>query len=266
MTQPQPPDSDDLLFLAEDDGAAEAEPAAEPWVVMIVDDDEDVHQITRAVIDDIRFMGRGIRVVDCHSGAAARAALDAGLEVAVILLDVVMETDDAGLQLVRHVREELQNQRVRIVLRTGQPGQAPERDVIIRFDINDYKTKTELTAQKLFTTLIAALRSYQDLVTLQASRDGLRRIGDASTELFQVREPEPFVERVLDELIGFVRGDARARSSAAIPPTPRKAAACGRWRCAAGIPSRKWRCSTRSRTSPTGGRAGSSAAAPCCGC
>ena len=208
----EPVDEDDLVFLGEDDEPATPthEAAPEPWLVMIVDDDEDVHQITRTVIDDIRFMGRGLRIVDCYSGREARAALESGPEVAVILLDVVMETDDAGLQVVRYVREVLNNHRVRIVLRTGQPGQAPERDVIVRFDINDYKTKTELTAQKLFTTLIAALRSYQDLLTLQASRDGLKRIGDASTELFQIRESVPFVERVLNELIGFVGGGGGA--------------------------------------------------------
>ena len=201
-------DDDDVVFLAEDsptDPLVE-EIAPEPWLVMIVDDDEDVHRITRTVIEDIRFRNRGLRIIDCNSGQAARQALETGAEVAVLLLDVVMESDDAGLQVVRFVRDTLGNNRTRIVLRTGQPGQAPEREVIVGYDINDYKTKTELTAQKLFTTLIAALRSYEDLLTLQASRDGLQRIGDNSTELFKIRRPGPFVERVLDDLIGFVSG------------------------------------------------------------
>jgi hypothetical protein len=86
-----------------------------------------------------------------------------------VLLDVVMETDDAGLILARRIREELSNQIVRVVLRTGQPGQAPEQRVIIEYDINDYKAKTELTTQKLFTTVISALRAYESLMMLERS-------------------------------------------------------------------------------------------------
>ena len=80
--------------------------------------------------------------------------------MAIILLDVIMETDDAGLEFVKYVREVLGNQLVRIILRTGQPGQVPEKSVIINYDINDYKTKTELTTSKLYTTVLTALRSF----------------------------------------------------------------------------------------------------------
>ena len=97
-----------------------------------------------------------------------------------MLLDVVMESDDAGLRLVRHIRSELGNRRVRIILRTGQPGQAPERRVIVDYDINDYKAKTELTADKLFTSLTAALRAYQRLKRLDETRRGLEIIIDAA--------------------------------------------------------------------------------------
>ena len=96
-------------------------------------------------------------------------------DVAAVLLDVIMETDVAGLDLVEYIRNELKNETVRIILRTGQPGQAPERRVIVDYDINDYKAKTELTADKLFTTLTAALRGFQQLqrARLGALRDRL---------------------------------------------------------------------------------------------
>jgi len=42
-----------------------------------------------------------------------------------VLLDVIMETDQAGLDLVEFIRDTLKNETVRIILRTGQPGQAP---------------------------------------------------------------------------------------------------------------------------------------------
>ena len=96
-------------------------------------------------------------------------------DVALLLLDVVMEVDHAGLDVVKFVREDLQNKMVRIVLRTGQPGQAPEDDVVTNYDINDYKDKTELTSQKLRTLLRASLRSYRDIRTLESNRQGLEK-------------------------------------------------------------------------------------------
>jgi len=78
-----------------------------------------------------------------------------------------MESDDAGLSTAKYIRETLQNRAVRIILRTGQPGQVPERQAIVDYDIDDYKTKTEFTSQKLFTTIITALRSFKAYKSLE---------------------------------------------------------------------------------------------------
>jgi response regulator RpfG family c-di-GMP phosphodiesterase len=117
-----------------------------------------------------------------------------------VLLDVVMETDDAGLILARRIREELHNQIVRVVLRTGQPGQAPEQRVIIEYDINDYKAKTELTTQKLFTTVISALRAYESLNMLERSRIGLGKILAGATNLYQIHSLREFASGVLNQV------------------------------------------------------------------
>ena len=138
-----------------------------PWQILIVDDEEDIHTVTKMVLRDFSFMDRGANFLSAYSAAEAEQTLRDIPDIALTLLDVVMETDDAGLRLVEKIREEMGNTRLRIILRTGQPGQAPERDVIIRYDINDYKTKTELTAQKLFSAVVTSLRSYRDLVTIE---------------------------------------------------------------------------------------------------
>ena len=138
-----------------------------PWLILIIDDEEDIHTVTKMVLRDFSFMDRGADFLSAYSAAEAEQALRDKPDIALTLLDVVMETDDAGLRLVEKIREEMGNKRLRIILRTGQPGQAPERDVIIRYDINDYKTKTELTAQKLFSSVVSGLRSYRDLVTIE---------------------------------------------------------------------------------------------------
>jgi len=142
----------------------EAEPSqAPPWRVLVADDDEQVHEMTRVLLRDFVFEGRPFEPVSARSAAEAAEVLAADPTIPVALLDVVMETPDAGLRLVRRIREDMANNRLRIILRTGQPGEAPERDVVLGFDVNDYKSKAELTAAKLFTALVGAIRAWRDI-------------------------------------------------------------------------------------------------------
>ena len=134
------------------------------------------------------------------------------------MLDVVMETDDAGLTLVRFIREELDWQTTRIILRTGQPGSAPEQDVILQYDINDYKAKTELTQTRLFTAVVVALRGYRHLVNLETSRAGLRQVIRASASLHRTRSLDLFAEGVLLQLTAIL--DTEAHSILCTPPAP----------------------------------------------
>lgn len=162
--------ADELLFAAEDEQFAEGARALNPWKVLVVDDEEEVHQATRLVLSDFEFEGRKLEFISAYSGQEAKKAMEDNLDTALILLDVVMENPQAGLDVVRHIRREVQNRLVRIILRTGQPGQAPEREVITDYDINDYKQKTDLTSTKLFTTVTTAIRSYRDLVAVDEAR------------------------------------------------------------------------------------------------
>lgn len=160
--------NDDLLdFADEDDGASGGPDGGMKWNVLIVDDEQDVHKVTKLVLRDFSFQGRAAEFLSAYSGQEAERLLAENPDIALVILDVVMETDHAGLDLVHYIREQLNNHKVRIILRTGQPGQAPEREVILRYDINDYKSKAELTAPKLFTAMIANLRAYRDIVTIE---------------------------------------------------------------------------------------------------
>lgn len=156
-------------------GAADPGGDPPPWRILVVDDDPEVHAITRAVLGGVTFQGRPLSIIDAATAAEALDILRDQQDIALMFLDVVMETEDAGLRLVRQVREDLGNAAVRIILRTGQPGQAPEREIVTHYDINDYKAKTDLTAQHLFTATIAALRAYADVRALEQSREALRR-------------------------------------------------------------------------------------------
>ena len=152
------------------------------WKVLIVDDEKDVHEITKMALNRFTFDERDLEFLHAYSSDQAKNLLDQHPDTAVMLLDVVMETDDAGLLLVKYVREVLNNHLIRIVLRTGQPGYAPEREVITEYDINDYKSKTELTAQKLFTTMVASLRSYRAEHALMDEKEKIRLILQSITD------------------------------------------------------------------------------------
>jgi PAS domain S-box-containing protein len=159
------PDTDWLLEedLPETDKQGDAANAPPPWRVLIVDDDVDVHVVTKFSLSNSSFLGRRLSFLHAYSGAEALTVLRNTPDVAVVLLDVIMESNDAGLQVARRIRDELGNKLVRIVLRTGQPGQALEHSIILDYDINDFWCKTDLTTRKLFTTVISSLRTYASL-------------------------------------------------------------------------------------------------------
>lgn len=194
--------SDDFLFA---DEADHEEPVVHgSWKILIVDDEPEVHAVTKLALSDFTFQGKNLTFYSAYSGAEAKALIEQHPDAAIMLLDVVMETDDAGLLVARYIREQLHNEHVRIILRTGQPGQAPERQVIINYDINDYKSKTELTAQKLFTVIMSSLRSYRDILSLEQSRQGLEKIINASANLFTSHSMEQFIDGVLQQLTSIL--------------------------------------------------------------
>ncbi|RZI43030.1 EAL domain-containing protein [Herbaspirillum sp. HC18] len=202
---------DDLVFLDETDSTSDTPARAEAkgaWRVMIVDDDTDVHSATTFALSNVEMQHRPLEFVHAYSATEARELLAQEDDIAVILLDVVMEQEDSGLQLVRHIREVLKLIEVRIILRTGQPGYAPEIDAIRDFDINDYKTKSELTRIKLYTTVTAAIRSYEQIRAINASRRGLDRIVRASTELMALHGLSNFAEGVIAQVAGLLDMEA----------------------------------------------------------
>ncbi len=156
------------------------------WKVLLVDDEPAVHQVSQLILADVQFDGRGIELLCAHSAAQAREFLARERGVALVLLDVVMETDDAGLALVQHIREQRRDRLVQIVLRTGQPGMAPEREVVLRHEINGYWLKTDLTAQRLRSIVISALRTYRLAMSEQAAAGGAEAPLDAGAQALRV--------------------------------------------------------------------------------
>ena len=187
---------DELLNFASETNAT-AHKKVDAWKLLIVDDEPEIHEITYMVLSDFCFQGRKIEFLDAYNNIEAKKIIEENQDIALILLDVVMEEDDSGLQLVKHIRNKINNSFVRIILRTGQPGQAPEQEVIVDYDINDYKSKTELTAQKLVTTVISSLRSYTGVLTIA-------KLNDELEEKVQLRTAE------LERSLSIIKQDEEA--------------------------------------------------------
>ena len=198
--------NEDLFFAPEDEdeGSREGGSRQGSWKILIIDDDQGIHDVTRLALSSFEFEGRSLDFLHAYSGEEARNILRMNSDIALAVVDVVMEHEHAGLELVQYIREELDNHLIRLVLRTGQPGQAPERTVIRDYDINDYKEKSELSAQKLYSTVLTSLRSYRDLSALDANRRGLEQVIRASGELFGRPALTGFIQGVLEQLIALL--------------------------------------------------------------
>ena len=200
-------DQDRLLFADElegDEGGAPDKSLKLPWKILIIDDEPSIHSVTKLVLKDFEWEGRSLAFYDAYNASEAKQLLDQEQDLAVCLVDVVMETNEAGLGLVRYIRDELKNTQVRIVLRTGQPGYAPEKAVIREYDINDYKDKTELTDTKLDTLMCSTLRNYRDIVRLDNNRMGLEMVIESSARIFETTSLQKFTSAVLLQLISFL--------------------------------------------------------------
>ncbi len=177
-------DEERLEFAEETDSGA---PLGEKlfWKVLVVDDEKSVHDITMLSLREFSFEGRGLELIHAYSAREARTQLETVSDIALMMVDVVMESDSAGLELVRHVRTVLKNDIIQVVIRTGQPGHAPENRVISEFSINSYLAKTEITAQKLISQVTTCLRTYRLSLTLNQE---LARRKDAEQRLRQMNQ------------------------------------------------------------------------------
>lgn len=175
------------------------------WKILIVDDDEDIRTITKFNLKDFEFDNRKLMFLEADSAESAKSVIAEHPDIALMLIDVVMETDDAGLKLVEYIRQDLHMSLTRLVIRTGQPGMAPERYVIDNFDIDDYKDKTELTMDKLYTTVRSAIKSYRELKAIDMNRVGLRKVIDAAPEIYQISKTSlsQFFDGILSQIIGL---------------------------------------------------------------
>lgn len=191
--------SDAMDFLI-DDKEKEASISQGFWKVLIIDDDTFVHEATKYSLSGFTFLGKSIKWYSAFSLYEAKKIAKTESDIALLFLDVVMESDDAGLKFAKWFRKDNISPSSRIILRTGQPGQAPERKIIVDYDLHDYKTKTELTSDKLFTTTVSALRAYNDMRRLELTKLGLEGIISATADIFKIQSMYEYAKSVLMQI------------------------------------------------------------------
>ncbi len=194
---------DFMDFSEEDSSEKKHEMKKIPYKIIISDDDEEVHRMTKLVLKGFQMDGTGLEFLDAYSEKETVVLLDANPDTAVILLDVVMEDNESGLRVVKYMRDVMKNNLTRIILRTGQPGIAPEERIIVDYEIDDYKSKAELTVQKLISTMYVCLRAHKNIKALDRHKEGLHRVINASHDLFKYHSFTEFLNGMLQQVIAL---------------------------------------------------------------
>ncbi len=153
------------------------------WQVLIVDDEKLIHDVLSMNIRDMLCNDRPVTLIKAYSANEAKNIIDNNPDIAVIILDVMMEQDDAGLNLVKYIREELKNIDIRILLHTGQPGIAPKREVSEDYMIDAYLDKNMSDNDDCYVAVKLALKSYQENVSLRQSvkKDDVTLLGEIAS-------------------------------------------------------------------------------------
>ena len=190
----------DFIFQEESEEICSVEIGKElkKWRVLVIDDDNSVHQVTKLVLAGAEIENRQLEIISVYSKEEAKKKLLEDDDFCMAFVDVVMETDHAGLELVQWIREELKNQEIRLVLRTGQAGSAPEAQVIKDYDINDYKEKTDFTSNKMITTVYASIRAYRDIITIKRSLDAFKKLIESTHDLLKTDQLKSFGSAALN--------------------------------------------------------------------
>jgi response regulator of citrate/malate metabolism len=191
---------DDVFLALLDDTSSDITSSAQPWRVLVVDDDGEVHQATRFALSGVEIMDRPLSLIHAYSGAEAEVLLRQMPDIAVVLLDVVMESDDSGLCLIDVIRDGLAYKPLRIILRTGQPGLAPEAALVARYDIHDYMLKTDVSRERLLTSLTTAVRTFNQLKQMAQMKQQMSGMMQAVNGVLVAKTPIALAQVVMQQL------------------------------------------------------------------
>jgi len=176
----------------------------EVWKILIVSDEEKLHKISAIVFNDFRFHGKKVEFINAYSYYTGVKEITNNSDIAVVIIDIMIEDEILGLKLVKYIRKYLNNKYTRIILQSNTSEELRKKDIILNYDINDYKGKDELTSLNLFTGIVTALRGYKDITIIEENRKLLKKIMEISNKLYSLGSEEEFVSTLLFEMISIL--------------------------------------------------------------
>lgn len=155
-------DDDDILSF---DSEEHSESDASDFVnILVVDDEPEVHKVTNLALSNHTYKGFKFRLHDALSACEAKGKYEhVESKLVVALLDVVMESELAGLYLAKWIKE--LDSRVMVVIRSGQIGvndTASIEQVQKEFGADFVLQKSTLTTQILLDTVNQCVDRYYD--------------------------------------------------------------------------------------------------------
>lgn len=191
------------------------------WKVIIVDDDNFVHRMIKEINNNLSFEGKRIEFYSAYTSEEAIKLLNENKDIALVLLDVFLEEKDSGLHLVKHIREDIKDTDVRIVLMTDKGSMSLQEEVILHYDINGYENKSDLFSKKMNTIILSSLRSFRDINRINNNRVAMEEVVLSISNLYETNSIEEFLSESLCHLSAVInqckdKGTCKINSFAAI--------------------------------------------------
>ena len=157
---------EDALVFAEE-GVYVSVPAQNPWRILIVDDDSTVHDTTKIALGRKIIEGRKLKFDSAYSGKEALQIILGRKEDPLpdlVLMDVVMDTPQDGIDTVHALRKELEQKDIPyVIIRSGQIGDnAGLYDLRNDVDIDLVIEKARLTSSLLLEHVSTGLKAAQE--------------------------------------------------------------------------------------------------------
>lgn len=160
------------------------------WKVLVIDDEKAIHDTTAMALKGLSFNGKSLSMLHAYSRDTAKKIIQKNLNIALILLDIALETQEAGFDLIHWIRKEQKNTCVQIVIHTGNSDIFIEQDIVETYDINDYLAKTDATFQRLQTLVKKSIRSFKTQSALENELAHTKKIEQ------QLKEKEQLISQL----------------------------------------------------------------------
>ena len=150
-------ESDDLIFEEESEGGKSSDHFG-VWKILMIDDDEQVHQSTVLALGDEVVLGRKLSFDHARSAKEALDIMNKGDSIPdLAFVDMVMETPDAGLRFAMAAKESTSWSSVKILLRSGQPGFSNEMEKARSLGVEGFAQKASISRSVLISALVELL-------------------------------------------------------------------------------------------------------------